>query len=87
MTDKFETYASGLESPASDAATVTPNDGTDLTTHARALYIGGAGNVKVDTVAGSTVTFTALPVGFILPVRVRRVHSTDTTATNIIAMW
>jgi hypothetical protein len=88
MADQFETLSSGLESPATRAAAVTPSDSTDLATVARALYIGGAGNVVLDTAGGDTsVTFTGLAAGTILPVRVARVRSTSTTATSIVALW
>ena len=72
--------------PAKNAAAVTPNDSTDLTNVARALYIGVAGDVKVDTLGGDTVTLTAVPVG-ILPISVTRVYATGTAATNITALW
>ncbi len=51
------------------------------------LYVGGAGNVKVTTIGGDVVTFTAVPVGTVLPVQVVKVHSVGTTATLIIALW
>ena len=73
--------------PADNAAAVTPNDSTDLTNTARALYIGTTGNVKVDTAAGDTVTFYSVPAGGILPVRVKRVYSTGTTASNITSIF
>jgi len=79
--------ASGYDAPASNAFAVTPNDSTDLTHAARALFVGGAGNVKVDTLGGDTVTFTGVLAGFVLPVRVLRVYSTGTTATNIVAVY
>ena len=50
------------------------------------LYIGGAGDLKVDTIAGSTVTLKAVPVGF-FPVQVKKIYSTGTVATDIIALW
>ncbi len=88
MADLFEGSASGLDSPAFSAAAVTPNDSTDLTTFARALYIGSAGDVKVDMVGtGTAVTFAGLAAGTILPVRASRVYSTDTTASSIVALW
>ena len=88
MADAFTNHESGLDSPAKNAAAVTPNDSTDLTTAARGLYIGGAGNVVVDMVGtGSTITFTGVLAGTILPIRVTRVRSTSTTATNIVALW
>ena len=51
------------------------------------LYIGKTGNIKVDTIAGSTVSFKVVPVGF-FPVQVKKVYGTDgTTAEDIIALW
>lgn len=86
MADIFENRTAGLDSPGSNAAVVTPNDSTDLTTSTRALYVGGTGAIKVDMVGGETVTFEASAVGF-MPIRVKRVYSTGTTATNILAIW
>jgi hypothetical protein len=51
------------------------------------LYIGGAGNVKVTTIGGDIITFTAVPVGSVLPVQVIKLHSTGTTATLVNALW
>jgi hypothetical protein len=51
------------------------------------LYIGGAGNVRVTTIGGDIVTFTAVPVGSVLPVQVIKLHSTGTTATLVDALW
>jgi hypothetical protein len=48
-----------------------------------AIYIGGAGNLTVVTEAGTTVTFTAPPVGTIIPIRTSKVLAT-TTATLLV---
>lgn len=66
------------------AAAITPSDTADQSY--RAIYVGGAGNVSVITAGGNTVTFTAPPVGTILPVEVTRVRSTNTTATLLIGL-
>lgn len=87
MADIFQHHGSGLDSPAQNAAAVTPSDGADLATASRGLYVGGAGDVSIVTVGGATVTFAAVPGGTILPVRAARVRATGTTATNLIAMW
>ena len=50
------------------------------------LYVGGSGDLKVDTIAGSTVTFKAVPIGF-FPVQVKKIYGTGTTASSIIALW
>jgi hypothetical protein len=71
---------------AYDAAAVTPNDSTGIRP-TRGLFIGGAGNVKVDMALGNTVTFSNLLGGIILPIQVIKVYSTDTTATNIVALY
>lgn len=51
------------------------------------LYIGGAGNVRITTIGGDIVTFTAVPVGSVLPVQVIKLHGTGTTATLVDALW
>jgi hypothetical protein len=50
------------------------------------LYIGGTGNLSVVTEGGQTVLFRNVPVGF-FPVSVTKVRSTDTTVTNVLALW
>lgn len=71
--------------PATGAVAVTPSDTVNLTNEARSLYIGVTGDVTA-VVRGVTVLFKAVPVG-ILPVRVTRVNNTNTTATNIVALY
>jgi hypothetical protein len=68
------------------AAAVVPSDSVNLAQPAT-IYIGGAGNASVLTEFGDTVTFTALPVGSVIPVRVARVNATNTTATLMIAIY
>lgn len=75
-----------LASPAVHAAAVTPSDGTDLAVVARALYVGGTGDLTLITTQGETVQFKSVPVG-VLPVMTARVKSTGTTATFIVALW
>lgn len=75
-------------SPCNDAKAVTADDDNDLPDGAaKALYIGGSGNINLDTIDGTTVVFNELIAGSILPVRVARVRSTSTTATNIVALY
>jgi len=54
------------------------------------LYIGGAGDLKVETVSGSEVEFIGVLAGTFLPVQVIKVFATGTTgtaATNLLALW
>jgi hypothetical protein len=64
-------------------AAVTPSDSTEVAFSG--IYVGGAGNVAVETNDG-TATFTAVPVGTILPVCAIKVLSTGTTATNLVGL-
>ncbi len=82
-TDTFNTYQSGLDSPAVHAVLITTSDSTDQTNAYRAIYNGStsASDVKVTTVGGETLVISSVPSGAILPVRVTRVWSTSTTDT------
>lgn len=73
--------------PAIEALAITPNDSADIGNNScRALYVGTAGALKVTTDKGSQVTFGNVGVG-VLPLRVIRVWSTGTTASNIVALY
>jgi len=88
MADAIFNRAAELDSPAWNAAAISPDNGVDIATApCRALYIGGAGNVSVVMAGGATVTFAGVSAGTILPIRVDRVRSTDTTATSIVALY
>ena len=87
MADRYNVGSSGLTGSATRSASVSPNDSTDLTNVTRALWVGGAGNVAVMLLDDSAaVTFVGVAAGTLLPLRVRRVMSTNTTATNIVAV-
>jgi hypothetical protein len=87
MVDRFAGSGGDLLSPASDGAAVTPSDTVDLAVAPRRLWIGGAGNVKINTLAGNALTYTAVPAGVYLQIRASRVFATGTTATNIVAEY
>lgn len=67
------------------AVAVTPSDTTEV--FASAIYVGSGGNLSVITEGGDTVTFSNVPAGTTLVVRVVRIRATNTTATNIVRMW
>jgi len=76
-----------ISNSAVSSLAVTKSDTTPV--NCEAIYIGGAGNIAIKHDASSTaVTYLAVPVGTILPIRIRNgmIMSTDTTATNIVAM-
>jgi hypothetical protein len=67
--------------------TCTPSDATDLT-GSIGIYVGGAGNVSARTLndSGTTVIFTAPPVGTIIPGNFTRIMAA-TTATAILVAF
>jgi hypothetical protein len=74
--------------PAENAFTVSPSNSTDLAHVTRGLWVGGAGDVKVDMHGGdSAVVFPSVPAGTLLPLAVTRVYSSGTTATNIVGVY
>jgi hypothetical protein len=73
------------DSCARIALAVSPAD-SDLSAPVRALYVGTGGNLRVTTTAGNDVTFANVATGSLLPVSVRRVWTTGTTATNIVGL-
>jgi hypothetical protein len=75
------TYDDAFPISKSDTDKFMPATGGKI----NALYIGGAGNVVVRTLSGRTITFTAVPVGTILPIQCERVMNA-TTATLIIGL-
>lgn len=78
---------SDYSDPGDRLAAVTPSDATDLT-GVRAVYVGVTGNVALMALYDSAaVTFTAVPAGTIIPVRIKRVMATNTTATDIVAIY
>jgi hypothetical protein len=77
----------GLQGPAQDAISLTPNDGVDVAQGVRGLYIGVTGNVNLITNQGNTVLFTAVPAGVILPIMVKRLLAASTTASAIVGLF
>lgn len=73
--------------PAKRLRAVTPHDTNELPFVAKALFVGGAGNLALIAQEDSdAVTMTGVLAGSIIPVRARIVKSTGTTATNIVAL-
>lgn len=69
-----------------NAQAIVPSDTVDLPNPALALFVGVAGDVKVDMAGGQTVVFKAVAVG-IFRIAVTRVYATGTAATNLDALW
>jgi len=73
--------------PSAYATEVTPHDTTVISPPSRSLYVGATGDLTVTMEGGGDVLFKAVPAGVTLPIRVTKVKSTGTTATNIVALY
>lgn len=82
--------ASGGVGDGSIYATVVPVSTSDTQNDPNgpfeALWIGGAGNVKLITQAGQTKTFIGCANGSFLAEEVKQVYTTNTTATDILGL-
>lgn len=81
------TFLRGASQGYSDVVPVTPSDSADLARcPCLAIQAGGAGNIVMVTYEGNTRTI-AVPANVIIPLKVRRILSTSTTATGILAYY
>lgn len=83
------------DAPAHDAGpglgcfAITPSDSANFTYLVRAIYVGTTGDVVVVNAQddSTAVKFTSVPAGTILPVKTKRVNSTNTTASNLVGIY
>jgi hypothetical protein len=66
------------------ALNVTPSD-TDYLPATKAIFVSVSGDLAVEMLDGTEVTFTGISASVFHPISVSRVLSTGTTATGIIA--
>jgi len=85
--DVFSRFRQENFSPLTHAVAVTPHNTNELSYVTRAVYVGGLGDVAVTMQDSGNVTFADVPAGTILPIRVKIVKATGTTATDIIGLW
>jgi hypothetical protein len=85
-------FARDISAPARGAFAITKSDSLVFDNAggdpppARAIYVGGTGDLVVRFVDGSIVTFVGVPAGSLLPIHVDQVRAA-TTATNILGLF
>lgn len=79
-------FVTSMVDPARNAFVVTPDNSNDLKAPTRAVWVGGAGTLTVDMLNGDTCLFSGIPAGTFLPIQVKRIRATGTTATLIVAL-
>lgn len=65
---------------------VTASDTVDLPNIADALYAGSNGVIQAVSQDGTVVAFHCV-TGAVIPIKVKRVNSTSTTANNVVALY
>jgi hypothetical protein len=68
------------------AAAITASDTVNFVDQPDAIYVGGAGNVVAVFGDNATLTMAAV-AGAILPIKVKRINATNTTATGLFALY
>lgn len=89
-TDRYRGVPPGVDGPYTNGIAVTPDDGQMLPAVCRGVYVGVAGDLAVllrDDAPGGAVTFKAVPAGSVLPIWVKQVLATGTTATSILGLY
>lgn len=82
--------ASPVEDQGAQAArSITPSDTNNVpNAPCRALWVGGAGDVALIAAGDAdAVTIVAVTAGTVVPIRTLRVMSTNTDATDIVALY
>ena len=88
MADPYNNFLDTVSSPARSAVAISTHNTNPLANGTtKALYVGVAGDIACRLAGDETdVLVKAAPVG-ILPFRVTHVRTTNTTATNMLALY
>lgn len=85
----FASSSSSQSTPGRKLAAITPSNSTDLAIYAKALLCLAEGNVVIVPVENADEESFTVPMapGQVLPVQVRRVMATNTTATVVAILY
>ena len=81
----WQMHSDMATAPASDCFAITPSDTVNFVCMAKAVYVGGAGNMTVVTPSGSVVLFSGMTAGSVIPVMCIRVYA-SATATGLVGL-
>lgn len=76
----------GVNGPYTAGETVTPHDTNEFANAATAIWVGTTGNAAVVLLDGTVLQFNSIPAGTLLRIACKRVNSTNTTASNMVAL-
>lgn len=85
--EPFDYTYSGNSDPIGAEPVTQPDDTAFLKYYSRYLWVGGAGNVSVTMMNGTSAILVGVGKGTMLKIRVARVNATGTTATAIVSLY
>jgi len=86
MPKKLTNQHINISDPGTGAELVDISSADHELTNTSLLLVGGAGDIKVDTHDGTTITIPSVPVGYLL-IFVSKVYKVGTTATFMTAIY
>ncbi len=84
---RYPGRADAISAPAQRAFTITPSDAVDLAAETRGLWVGASGDLALVLASGDEVIVAGAVGGTLLPLRVRRVKATGTTASQLVGLY
>ena len=85
MSNPFKNRVSSLSGPATDMLPITPTDGVEFAEVAIGLFVENGGSISLVTARGGA-RVVQVAGNTILPLGVRQINATGTSATGIHAM-
>ena len=87
MAGDFATFQANLTSPITGGTTITISSSPTYSAGAvRAVWVGGAGDLSVVTVDGSTVLLVGVTAGSLIPAIITKLNGSS-TVTNVSVVW
>ena len=85
--DPLKEVTETITSPARDCFPLVASDTGDIARATKAIYVGEGGDIVLRAVGSQAdVTLANVPSGAILPIRVRALRVTGTTAGSIVGL-
>lgn len=86
MNDDFKSHQTGLTAPASAGQALVADDIQPLASVTRAIYVGSGGDMRVTLLSGDVITLKSTVAGTVYPLRITHLHSTGTTASDVVGL-
>ena len=84
---RYSGRADAISAPAQRGFAITPSDGADLAAETRGLWVGASGDLVLVLASGDEVTLVGAVGGSVLPLRIKRIKATGTSATQLVGLY